>query len=224
MSIGAGQANVEKFKIWRDALLNKGWPAFKGLEYLGSLSRTKVSKASMIDLNALKPGKGNPAILKAFDELEKALQLNLPNTFIIKKSALEQYHDYVEKLEQTDGKFPVDADGDLDIIKLAKNIGIPTARLHSPAIKKQLDDDMERIGTKLVQGKSVEELMEEMLISTSSESSTLRKDLANAEEKIVGLEKLNLKLESQIRKLQKQSTEKDESLEHAIVTGRRFAL
>tara|TARA_R110002167_G_scaffold165887_4_gene362942 strand:+ start:1363 stop:2037 length:675 start_codon:yes stop_codon:yes gene_type:complete len=224
MSIGAGQANLEKFEMWRDALFNKGWGAFKDLEYRGSLSRTKVSNASSVDLNALKTDKGNPAILKRFEELEKALQVNLPNTFIVKKSALEKYHDYVEKLEQTGGKFPVDADGDLDVIKLARNIGIQTARLHSPAIKKQLVDDMERIGTLLVQGKSVEELMEERLISTSSELSTFRKDLAIAEEKIAGLEKHNLELESQVRKLQKQSTEKDESLEHAIVTGRRFAL
>jgi hypothetical protein len=224
MSTAAGQANLKKFEMWRDGMLAQGWSVFKSLEYQGSLSRTKVSNASMVDLNALKPGKGNPAILKGFKELEKALQVNLPNTFIVKKSALEQYHDYVEKLEQAGGKFPVDADGDLDVIKLARNIGVPTARLHSPAIKKQLDEDMERIGTKLVQGKSVEERMEERLIKTSSESSTLRKDLAIAEEKIVGLEKQNLELQSQIRKLQKQSIEIDASLEHAIETGRRFAL
>lgn len=224
MSISAGKANLEKFERWSDTLLSKDWVAFKDLEYLGSLSRTKVSNASGVDLNALKPNKGNPAILIAFDELEKALQENLPNIFIIKKSALEQYHDYVEKLEQIGGKFAVDADGDIDVIKLARNIGIPTARLNSPAIKKQLIDDMERIGTELAQGKSVEERMEDRLTSTSSELSTLRKDLAIAEEKIAGLEKLNLELESLVRQLQKQSTEKDASLEHAIETGRRFAL
>jgi hypothetical protein len=224
MSVGAGQANLEKFIMWREGLLKKGWSAFKGLEYRGSLSRSKVSKASMVDLNALKPDKGNPAILKAFQELDKALQENLPSVFIVKKSALEQYHDYIEELEQSGGKFPVDADGDLDIIKLARNIGIPTARLNSPSIKKQLDDDIERIGTKLVKGKSVEERMEDRLIKTSSESSTLRKDLAIAEDKIFGLEKLNLELQRQVRELQKESTEKDASLEHAIETGRRFAL
>ena len=224
MSQVVGKENLEKFEMWRDGLINKGWPAFKELEYRGNLSRTKVSDTSGVDLNALKPKKGNPAILAAFDELEKVLQVNLPSIFIVKKSALQQYHDYVEKLEQTGGRFPVDEDGDLNVIRLAKNIGIPTARLNSPSIKKQLDDDVKRIGTQFVQGKTVEETMEKDLTQTIFELSKCQKDLAIAEEKSVRLEEQNLKLERENRQLQKQSTEKDESLSYAIGSGRRFTL
>ena len=224
MSRTAGQANFEKFKMWLDDMLTKAWSEFKPLEYRGSLSRSKVSKASMIDLNALKVDKGNPDILLAFDELDKLLQKNLPEIFMVRKSALEKYHDYVEKLEQTAGKFPVDAEGDIDVIRLARNIGIQTSRLSSPVIKKHLNDDIKRLGTELVKGKTVEERMEDNLISTSSELSKCRKDLAVAQEKIDGLTKQNLQLQSAVRKLQQQSTEKDESLEHAIESGRRFAL
>ena len=110
------------------------------------------------------------------------------------------------------------------MVRLAKNIGFPTARLSSPNIKKQLADDIERIGTERVKGKTVEERMEDNLISTSSELSKCRKDLAIAEEKIYGLNKQNLKLQSEVRKLKQQSTEKAESLDHAIESGRRFAL
>ena len=83
---------------------------------------------------------------------------------------------------------------------------------------------MKRIGTEVVKGKTVEEMMEGNLISTSSELSKCRKDLAIAEEKIDGLTKQNLKLQSANRKLQQQSKEKDESLDHAIESGRRFTL
>jgi hypothetical protein len=224
MSRAKGQENFEKFKMWLDDMLTKGWSEFKQYEYRGSLSRTKVANASMVDLNALKLGKGNQDILKAFEDLQMSLQGNLPHAFIAKKSSLEKYHDYVEKLEQTEGKFPVDAEGDIDVIRLAKNIGIQTARLSSPTIKKHLGDDIKRLGTEVVKGKSVEERMEENMISTSSELFKCRKDLAIAEEKIDGLTKLNLQLQSANRELQKQSTEKDESLEHTIASGRRFAL
>jgi hypothetical protein len=224
MSKALGQTNVETFKMWRDDMLTKAWSEFKSLEYRGSLSRTKVAKASMVDLNALKPDKGNTAILKSFDELEKALQKNLPDIFLVKKSALDQYNEHVEKLEQTGGKFPVDAQGDLDVIRLAKNIGIQTARLNSPAIRELLNGDIKRIGTEVIKGKTIEERMEQDIISTSSKLSKCRKDLAIAQEKIDGLTKQNLQLQSEVRKLQQQSTEKDESLEHAIGSGRRFAL
>jgi hypothetical protein len=219
-----GKENLEKFETWRDGWIKEGWSAFKCVEYRGSLSRGKVSNASGVDLNALKVDKGNTAILTAFDELEKTLQLNLPNTFIVKKSALEQYHDYVEKLEQTGGRFPVDGDGELNVIRLAKNIGIPTARLNSPNIKKQLEDDVKRIGTQFVQGKTVEETMENDLTRTIFELSKCQKDLAIAEEKAVRLEEQNLKLERENRQLQKRAAEKDESLSYAIGSGRRFTL
>ena len=224
MSKAVGQANIELFEKWRDVMLNKGFSEFKSLVYGGSLSRGKVSKASKVDLNALKADKGNSTILKAFDALEKLLQKKLPDLFIVKKSALEQYHDYVEQLEMTGGKFPADEEDDLDVVRLAKNIGFPTARLSSPSIKNQLNEDIKRIGTELVKGKTVEERMEDKLISTSSELNKSRKDLAIAQEKIDGLTKQNLQLQSAVRKLKQQSTEKDENLAHAIHSGRRFAL
>ena len=54
MSKAAGQANVETFEKWRDAMLSNGFSEFKPLVNRGSLSRGKVSKASGVDLNALK--------------------------------------------------------------------------------------------------------------------------------------------------------------------------
>jgi hypothetical protein len=218
------QVNIEKFEKFLTEWLAKDWSAFKPLAIQGSLSRTKVSAAAKIDLNALKRDKGNPVILKAFDELEKLLQINLPDHYIPKQSSLEKYHDYIEKLESEGGKFPIDTDGDIDVIRLGRNIGIPTARFSSPGIKKHLDDDIRRIGTEVVKGKSVEERMEDNLIYTSSELSKCRKDLALAEKKNEGLTKQNLELQSTVRKLEQQSDENDESLEHAISTGRRWAI
>ncbi|MFT6508317.1 MAG: hypothetical protein ACJAUK_002432 [Colwellia polaris] len=224
MSKAAAQANIRKFEQWMNGMISSGWLGFTQLEYQGCLNRTKVSKASGVDLNALKKDKGNPAILELYSELEKKLQKALPDVFEVRISALQQYHLFVEKLESGGGRFPVDAAGDVDVIKLSKDIGFPVARLNSPSIKKQLDSDLKRVGTEVVQGKSIEERMEEGLVSTSSELSKCRKDLAIAEEKIEVLTKLNLKLESDIRKLEKKSSEKDESLIHAIGTGRRWAL
>lgn len=102
------------------------------------------------------------------------------------------------------------------MVRLAKDIGFPTARLSSPSIKKQLNEDIKRIGTELFKGKTVEERMEDNLISTSAELNKSRKDLAIVEDKIDGLNKQNLKLQSEVRKLKLQSTEKAESLEHTI--------
>jgi hypothetical protein len=223
MSKAAGEANVAKFINYLDALRKEGLSGFKPFAIAGSLSRGRLSEASGVKLGAFKQKNGNRTILTAFDDLEEELQDKLPNLFyIIKKSALEQYNEYVEKLEQTGGKFPVDSEGDLDIIRLAKSIGIPTARLNSPAIKELLNEDRERVGTEVVKGKTLEERMEGNLISTSSELSKCRKDLAIAEEKINGLTTENLKLESANRKLQQQSTEKDDSIEYAVESGRRW--
>lgn len=224
MSKALGKLNVDKFEVWRDDMLAKGWDAFKSLEYRRNLSRTKVAVASGVDLNALKPKTGNSTILNYFSELEKILQKNLPQTFIVKLSALEQYHDYVERLEQLGGKFPVDSDGDIDINRLCKSIGIPRARLNSPTIKKCLAEDMARIGTDTVKGKSVEERMESHLTATSSELSKCKQDLALAEEKIEGLTQQILQMESTKRRMQKESNEKDESLQHTIETGRRWTI
>jgi len=226
MSKAQGEINVTKFLLWRDALINKGYSAFKPFANSGSLNRSKVSRESGVDLNALKvgKGKGNPTVLFHYDELEETLQKKLPDYFTVKKSALEQYQDYIEELEKTGGKFPVDEENDLDFIRLAKDIGFPIARLNSPNIKKLLNDDMSRIGTKVVVGKTVQEMMESNLISSNSELSKCRKDLAIAEEKNDSLTKQNLQLQSENRKLKQQSTEKEESLEHTIESGRRFTL
>jgi hypothetical protein len=225
MSKLLGQANIEKFEKWRvDMLTKEDWSEFKYLVYRGGLSRSKVSNASGVDLNALKADKGNPVILKAFDVLEKTLQRELPETFVIKVSSIERYHAYVEIMEQTGSKFPTDVDDDIDIIRLAGNIGIPASRLNSSTFRKLLDDDINRIGTEVMAGKSVEELMEGSLMTTSKELSKCRQDLAVAQEKIDGLTKQNLKLQSEFRKLQKQSIEKEATLEHFIETGRRFTL
>lgn len=225
MSQTLGDKNVEKFNSFLEEWLHKGWPEFKVLAYGSRLSRTKVSRVSDIDLNALqKPPHGNKVLDKKFNELEQLLQVNLPEHFYIKQSSLEKYHDYVEKLESKGGKFPIDTDGDIDVIRLGRSIGIPTARFSSPGIKKHLDDDIRRIGTEVVKGKSVEERMEDNLISTSSELSKCRKDLAVAQEKIEGLTKQNLQLQNSVRELVRKSTEKDESLEHLIGTGRRWTL
>ncbi|PKH85448.1 hypothetical protein [Colwellia sp. Bg11-28] len=225
MSKLLGQANIEKFEKWRiDMLAKEDWSEFKHLAYRGGLSRSIVSKASDVDLNALKALKGNKTILKAFDALERTLQKELPETFIIKMSSIEKYHAYVETMEQTGAKFPIDLDDDIDIIRLARNIGIPASRLNSSIFKKLLDDDIDRIGTEVMAGKSVEERMEGNLMTTSKELNKCRQDLSVAQEKIDGLTKQNLKLQSEVRKLQKQSIEKDASLEHSIETGRRFTL
>jgi hypothetical protein len=223
-----GKENFKKFQTWRDSLLaladtSDNWDVFKPYAYRGDLSKTRISQATNIDLNALKSN-GNKAIYDVFKDLESMLQKKIPDVFTVKLSALEQYHAYVDQLEHEGGKLPVDAEGDIDIVRLAKCIGLPRTRLDTVSIKKCLADDILRVGTETVKGKTVEERMENHLTSTSTELSKCRKDLAIAEEQIDGLKKQNFKLERQIRQLQQQSQENKETLLHCVETGRRFSI
>jgi hypothetical protein len=80
-----GKENFQKFQTWRDSLLtlaesSDNWDVFKPYAYRGDLSKTRVSQATNIDLNALKSD-GNKAIYDDFKDLESMLQKKI-QTFL----------------------------------------------------------------------------------------------------------------------------------------------
>jgi hypothetical protein len=223
MSKALGQENVNKFEMWSDSIKQNDWSLFKKYEYRGELSKTKVARDCAVDLKAFKPG-GNNALIAAFKRLDGELQNKFSNVFKRKGSSKDRYVAFVADLERKGGKFPANADGDLNYKAIAKKCNITTAALTSASISALLKADVLRIGTEVVAGRSVEERMDGHLQSTSAGLNRCRKDLAVAQEQIEGLKKQALKLERENRQVKLQSTEQQESLAHIIETGRRFTL
>ena len=223
MSQAAGLKNINKFEVWRDSVKENDWVLFKNYEYRGELSKGKVSKACSVDVQAFKP-EGNTVLINKFNNLETELQSRFPDAFRHKGSSKDRYYAFVNELSKTGGKFPTNADGDLDYKVIAKKCGITLASLNSSSIALLLKKDVSRLGTERTAGQSVEARMDEHLQSTSSELNSCRKDLAIAEELIEGLKKQVLNLERENRQLKLQSTEQRESLAHIVETGRRFTL
>lgn len=222
MSQKTKQQNINAFKNWLDPKLKgEEWSTFKIFAHRKTLSRAKIAKACGVDGNAFKADKGNPTVLAMFYKLEKTLQKKLPNFFEANISSEEKYHNYVENLEQSRGKFPVDEDNDIDFIRLSKEIGIPTSRLTSNKFQKLLNDDVKRIGTELLVGKSVEESMQGEILKMGKELNKCKQDLAIAEEVIEGLKNEKLKLHRIVNKLESEGAK---GLQHMIETGRRSTL
>jgi hypothetical protein len=223
MSQAAGLENINKFEVWMDSVKENDWVLFKNYEYRGELSKGKVSKACSVDVQAFKPD-GNALLITKFNNLDIELQSRFPDVFKQKGSSKDRYKAFVDGLSKAGGKFPTNADGDLDYKIVAKKCGITLASLTSPSIASLLKKDVSRLGTENTAGQTVEARMDEHLQSTSSELNRCRKDLAIAQELIEGLKKQVLNLERENRQVKLQSTEQQESLAHIVETGRRFTL
>ena len=227
MSQAAGEENVKRFEAWAESVKEDDWALFKNWEYNSALSKGAVAKASGVDVQAFKSSKtkkGNRVLINKFNNLETELQSRFPDVFKLNGSSKDRYNAFVDGLSKTGGKFPTNADGDLDYKMIAKKCGITLASLTSSSIALLLKKDVSRLGTENKAGQTVEARMDEHLQSTSSELNRCRKDLAIAQELIEGLKKQVLNLERENRQVKLQSTEQQESLAHIVETGRRFTL
>jgi hypothetical protein len=141
------------------------------------------------------------------------------------KLNIKNYDGYVERLRSTGQKFPINNFGDVNLSAVAKECGFLWQVFSTNKnMGAKLIIDVKAIGTDLVQGKTAETVMDQNVTLLKKQLNNSRKDLALAEETIDALTKQILHLETENKLLKHQSTEKNESFEYMIETGRRFTL
>ncbi|MGK0270741.1 MAG: hypothetical protein ACI88H_001389 [Cocleimonas sp.] len=141
------------------------------------------------------------------------------------KLNIQNYDGYVERLRSTGQKFPINNFGDVNLSAVAKECGfLRQVFSTNKNMGAKLIIDVKAIGTDLVQGKAAETVMDQNVTLLKKQLNNSRKDLALAEETIDALKKQILYLETENKHLKHQSTEKNESFEYMIETGRRFTL
>ena len=92
------------------------------------------------------------------------------------------------------------------------------------ALKEQLDSAVKRIGTDAVEGKDPETRIDNDMKSLRKQLSNAKRDLALAEEKIDGLQRQLILVNSELKRADEEKEEASESLDYMISTGRRFTL
>lgn len=132
---------------------------------------------------------------------------------------------YVKYLKNTGQKFPISQFGDINYSQIAELCGFDRQVFaKNKALKQQLHDEAKIIGTDAVEGKDPETRTDNELKNLKKQLSNARKDLALAEEKIEGLQKQLIQVNSELRRSEEDKEEAAESLDFMINTGRRFSL
>jgi hypothetical protein len=142
-----------------------------------------------------------------------------------KKRTLDKYGAYVERLQRNKDKFPLNQLGEVNHSVIAKSCRFRRqVFFNNKTLKLKLEDDVKKIGTCLIEGKSPETVMDQNLTLVNKLLNKKSKDLSIAEGTIAGLKKQILQLENENKQLKNQSQEETESFNYMIETGRRFTL
>jgi septal ring factor EnvC (AmiA/AmiB activator) len=135
----------------------------------------------------------------------------------------QEYSAYVESLEATGAKFPLNQFDDVNLTAIAKICGFKRGVLQDKDsfLGKQLRLDVSRIGTEIQEAVNNEGALEKKAKKASMNASKLEKELEIATGEI---EELRLKLEqleAENYKLTERQHEQKESYEHMLDTGKR---
>ena len=137
----------------------------------------------------------------------------------------QNYADYVATLEKEGKKFPLNQFGDINLSAIAEACGFNRQVFATnKGMAEQLKADVKRIGTILVAGESQDSALAKKAKASTMEASRLAKDLGVAEAKIKALQEQVMKLELENKQLKNGKEESEATLEHMLVTGRRFTL
>ena len=133
------------------------------------------------------------------------------------------YDDYVSHLKATGKKFPINQWGDVNTQGVAKACGFDRQVFGGKIMGQKFKADVKEIGTELIQARDKSKKAKE---AKDSEKDLNEERMLNAlnEQKIAALERKIMQLQSEIRRLKQESTERSETLSNMLATGRRFTL
>lgn len=132
---------------------------------------------------------------------------------------------YLKHLEDTSQKFPISQFGDVNLSLIADICGFQRqVWATNTALKEQLDSAVKRIGTDAIEGKGPETRIDNDMKDLRKQLSNAKRDLALAEEKIDGLQRQLIAVNSELKRSNEEKEEAAESLEYMISSGRRFTL
>ena len=137
----------------------------------------------------------------------------------------KNFENYVRHLRETGEKFPINHYGDINLSKVAKLCGFERQVFtRNKSLAQKLDEEAKSIGTDVVEGKDPESRLDTDLKNLRKQLNSAKRDLALAEEKIDGLQRQLIELNSELRRSIEEREEASESLDYMITTGRRFTL
>jgi chromosome segregation ATPase len=132
---------------------------------------------------------------------------------------------YVKHLEASELKFPINQFGDINLSVISEQCGFQRQVFaNNKALKADLDNAVRRIGTDVMEGQDTESRLDNDLKIQRKQLSDARRDLALAEEKIDGLQRQLVGMNTELKRSQESNEEATESLDYMISTGRRFTL
>jgi len=132
---------------------------------------------------------------------------------------------YVKHLKVTGQKFPISQFGDVNLSLIADLCGFQRqVWANNTALKERLDSEVKSIGTDAVEGRDPETRIDNDMKNLRKQLSNAKRDLALAEEKIDGLQRQLITVNSELKRSDEEKEEAAESLAYMISTGRRFTL
>lgn len=132
---------------------------------------------------------------------------------------------YVKHLKAMGQKFPISQFGDVNLSLIAELCGFQRQVWSNNAtLKERLDREVKSIGTDAVEGKDPETRIDNDMKNLRKQLSNSKRDLALAEEKIDGLQRQLISVNSELKRSDEEKEEAAESLDYMISTGRRFTL
>lgn len=135
------------------------------------------------------------------------------------------YAAYVRHLKDSGKKFPTNQFGDVNVSLISELCGFERQVFsRNKALKEELDKNVKELGTDIVEGKDPETRIDNDMKNLRKQLSNAKRDLALAEEKIDGLQRQLIAVNSELKRSGEEKEEAAESLDYMISTGRRFTL
>lgn len=133
---------------------------------------------------------------------------------------------YVKHLRATGQKFPINNQNqDVNLSRISELCGFQRQVFaNNKALKNKLEEEVKNIGTDAREGKDPETRIDNDMKNLRKQLSNAKRDLALAEEKIDGLQRQLIAVNSELKRSGEEKEEAAESLDYMISTGRRFSL
>lgn len=158
----------------------------------------------------------------AYERPPEGLKLSAPEKGKLNRRNFEAY---VKYLKNTGQKFPINQFGDINLSQIAVLCGFERQVFSkNKALGQRLNEEAETIGTDIVKGKDPELRVDNELKNLRKQLNDAKKDLMLAEEKIEGLQRQLIQVNSELKRSIKKNVEAAENLDYIVSTGRRFSL
>ena len=137
----------------------------------------------------------------------------------------ERYHAYINDLKVTGRKLPLNQFGEVNLSEIAKTCGFNRQVFSTNKnLKKQLEEDIRRIGTEISEGESTESRLEKKAKESTQQVNKLKSDLESKIQEIESLRSTIAELQKHIKHLENKDYEINVAMTELETNGRRFLI